>query len=85
VTFQAYLDSIHQKTGKTPQDFFALAKQKKLVGPDLTAGQLIAWLKADFGLGHGHAMAIWAAFKSNGWAGDGVTTTARPSARARSK
>ena len=70
MTFQAYLDNIHEKTGKTPDDFFALAKKKKIAGPELTAGRLIAWLKSDFGLGHGHAMAVWAVFKSNGWAGE---------------
>lgn len=68
MTFQAYLDNIHSRTGKTPADFFALAKRKKLVGPDLTAGRLVAWLKQDFGLGHGHAMAVWAVFNRNGWA-----------------
>lgn len=68
MTFQAYLDNIRTKTGKTPEDFFALAKKKGLVGPELKAGRLIAWLKEDFDLGHGHAMAIWAVFTSNGWA-----------------
>jgi hypothetical protein len=28
---------------------------------------VVGWLKQDFGLGHGHAMAIWCAFKLNGW------------------
>lgn len=69
MTFQAYLDNIHKKTGKTPDDFFALATKKGLLGPGLTAGRLIAWLKQDFDLGHGHAMAIWAVFKANNWAG----------------
>jgi len=69
MTFQSYLDNIEKKTGKTPADFFAAAKEKGLVGPELTAGRLVAWLKEDFGLGHGHAMAIWAVFKSKGWAG----------------
>ena len=69
MTFQAYLDNIRKKTGKTPDDFFALAKSKNLVGPGLTASRFIAWLKADFDLGHGHAMALWAVFKRNGWAG----------------
>lgn len=68
MSFQAYLDSIQKKTGKTPEDFHALAKEKGLLGPDLTASRLVAWLKEDFDLGHGHAMAIWAVFKSNGWA-----------------
>jgi len=68
MTFQAYLDNIHKKTGKTPEDFFALAKKKRIVGPELTASRLVAWLMEDFDLGHGHAMAIWHVFKTNGWA-----------------
>jgi hypothetical protein len=76
MTFQAYLDNIHKKTGKTPEDFFALAKKNRLIGPELTASRLVAWLKEDFDLGHGHAMAIWHVFKTNGWA-----QPARPGAR----
>lgn len=68
MTFQAYLDNIEKKTGKTPRDFHAAAGKKGLLGPDLTASRLVAWLKADYGLGHGHAMAIWHAFKMKGWA-----------------
>ena len=67
MTFQAYLDNIHKKTGKTPDDFFAGAKARNLVGPEAKAGLVVAWLKQDFGLGHGHAMAIWEAFKRKGW------------------
>lgn len=75
MTFQAYLDNIRKKTGKTPDDFLVLAKRKKgFLGPELTAGRLVAWLKEDFDLGHGHAMAIWSVFKSNGW----VAGTAKP-------
>lgn len=54
MSFQAYLDSVKAKTGKTPDDFRALATEKGLA----TAGELIAWLKADFDLGHGHANAV---------------------------
>ena len=68
MTFQAYLDNIKKITGKEPADFYALAKKSGLAGPDLTASELVAWLKKDFALGHGHAMAIWAVFKSKGWA-----------------
>jgi len=28
---------------------------------------LVAWLKQEFDLGHGHSMAIWAVFKEEGW------------------
>lgn len=77
MTFQAYLDNIRKKTGKTPDDFFALAKKKRLLGPELTASRLVAWLKEDFDLGHGHAMAIWSVFKTNGWAA-GAEVEAKP-------
>jgi Domain of unknown function (DUF4287) len=68
MSFQAYLDNIRAKTGKTPDDFKKLGTQKgflmhgKLV-PTTKAGDVIKWLKEDFGLGHGHAMAIYAVFK----------------------
>ena len=54
MTFQAYLDTVKAKTGKTPADFKKLAEKKGLA----THGELMAWLKADFGLGHGHANAV---------------------------
>jgi hypothetical protein len=64
VSFQAYLDNIKAKTGKTPQDFKALAEKKGLLKPGVKAGEIVAWLKEDFGLGHGHAMAIVNTLKS---------------------
>jgi hypothetical protein len=54
MTLKAYLDNIQGKTGKTPADFRALAQEKGLI----KTGEILAWLKADFGLGRGHAMAI---------------------------
>lgn len=57
MSFQAYLDNIEAKTGKTPNEFIALAQQKGF-GPDTKAGEVASWLKEDFGLGHGHAMAM---------------------------
>ncbi|MEK7327310.1 MAG: DUF4287 domain-containing protein [Chloroflexota bacterium] len=53
--FQSYLENIKAKTGKTPADFRALAKEKGLT----KASEVVAWLKKDFGLGYGHAGAIW--------------------------
>jgi hypothetical protein len=67
MSFQAYIENIKAKTGKSPDDFHALAKKSGLVGPDVKATRFVAWLKKDFGLGQGHAMAIWAVFKSKGW------------------
>lgn len=63
MTFQAYIDNIEAKTGKTPADFQALAEAKGLLKPDVKAGAIVAWLKEDFGLGHGHAMAIYSLLK----------------------
>lgn len=57
MSFQAYLDNIEAKTGKTPNDFLALAKQKGF-SAETKSGEIVAWLKADFGLGQGHAMAL---------------------------
>jgi hypothetical protein len=64
MTFQAYLDTIKEKTGKTPQDFIALAEPKGFLKPDAKVADILAWLKADFDLGRGHGMAIINVFKS---------------------
>jgi uncharacterized protein DUF4287 len=63
VTFQAYIDNSQAKTGKTPGDFKKLAKKQGFLEPGVKAGAIVAWLKRDFGLGHGRAMAIYATFK----------------------
>ena len=57
MSFQAYLDNIEVKTGKTPNQFIAMAKQKGF-DSSTKAGEIVDWLKTDFGLGRGHAMAI---------------------------
>jgi hypothetical protein len=54
VSYQAYLDSIKAKTGKTPDDFRVLAAEKGLT----QYSDVMAWLKTDYGLGHGHANAM---------------------------
>ena len=58
MSFQAYLDNIETKTGKTPQEFIELAKAKGFDNPKTKAAEIINWLKEDFDLGRGHAMAI---------------------------
>jgi hypothetical protein len=58
MSFQAYLDNIEAKTGKTPNELIRLAKKKGYDDPKTKAGVIIAWLKEDFDLGRGHAMAI---------------------------
>jgi hypothetical protein len=54
LTYKAYLDNIYAKTGKTPDDYLKMAKEKRLV----KYSDLLKWLKTDCGLGHGHANAI---------------------------
>lgn len=66
MSFQAYLKTIKEKTGKGPAEFRALAAEKKfLQDGELTvkAGEITAWLKNDFDLGQGHGMAIYALLK----------------------
>jgi hypothetical protein len=67
MSFQAYLDNIKAKTGKTPEDFRKLAAKAGVYRPDMKASELVAWLKKDFDLGHGHSMAIWKVFTDKGW------------------
>jgi hypothetical protein len=68
MSFQAYLNKIQTKTGKSPADFRALAEQKGFtqkgrLATGVKAGAIVAWLKEDFQLGHGHSMAIYALLK----------------------
>jgi hypothetical protein len=58
MSFQAYLDNAEEKTGKTPNEFITLAKAKGFDDPNVKAGVIVAWLKEDFDLGRGHAMAL---------------------------
>lgn len=69
MSFQAYLDNIEEKTGKTPNEFIALAKEKGF-GDDTKTGIIISWLKEDFELGHGHAMAMVHVIKKGAKIGD---------------
>jgi Domain of unknown function (DUF4287) len=75
MTFQAYLDTIQAQTGKTADDFRKLAAQKGLARdgrllPTAKAGDVVAWLREDFDLGRGHAMAIYALLKGAKKEGD---------------
>ena len=67
MSFQAYLATIHQQTGLHPADFKAKAQAAGLLKPGLKATQLTDWLKAEFGLGHGHAMALWKCCTEQHW------------------
>jgi hypothetical protein len=58
MSFQAYLDNIQAKTGVTPEQFLKLAKDKGFAEPGVKATPIVNWLKDEYQLGHGHAMAI---------------------------
>ena len=61
MTYKAYIDNIKTQTGKTPEDFAKLAAKKGLLknGKVMAKhGEILAWLKSEFKLGHGHANAI---------------------------
>ena len=57
MSFQAYLDNIEDKTGLTPRQFIDLAADRGF-GPGSRAGDIVAWLSEEYGLGRGHAMAL---------------------------
>lgn len=57
MSFQAYLDAVEKKTGLTPREVIARAEESGH-GADRRHGEIVAWLKAEFDLGHGHANAM---------------------------
>jgi hypothetical protein len=70
MSFQAYLANIQVNTGKSAADFRALAEEMGFtrngqLAAGVKAGAIVKWLKEDFQLGHGHAMAIVALLKGS--------------------
>ena len=68
MSFQAYLDNIQAKTGKSSSDFRELAEKKGLtengkIKGGIKATHITDWLKQEFELGHGHAMAVYSLLK----------------------
>ncbi|TDE98666.1 DUF4287 domain-containing protein [Occultella glacieicola] len=63
MSFQAYLDTIEDKTGRTPRELVAIAGEKGITA-DSKAGDVVTWLKEDYDLGRGHAMALWHVIKN---------------------
>jgi Domain of unknown function (DUF4287) len=61
MTYKAYIDNIKAKTDKSPAEFMVLAKKKGFVKNGQVVvkhGEILSWLKSEFGLGHGHANSI---------------------------
>jgi hypothetical protein len=68
MSFQAYIDNVETRTGQSAEALKAQAIDKGFadaagLAPGVKAGQIIDWLKADYDLGHGHAMSIVAWIK----------------------
>ena len=63
MSFQAYLDTIKAKTGLGPAEFRVLAEKRGLLAADVKVAQIKQWLKDDYDLGAGHAMALVSTFK----------------------
>lgn len=58
MSFQAYLDKVEEKTGLTPRQLVDQAKERGYDDPAVKAGVIVDWLKEDYDLGRGHAMAL---------------------------
>ncbi len=63
MSFQAYLDAIEDKTGKTPAALLDEATARGY-GPTTKAAEVVDWLKQDYGIGRGHAMAFFHVVKN---------------------
>jgi hypothetical protein len=62
MSYQAYLDAIEAKTGKTPQQLLDEAAARGFT-PATKAGEVVAWLSEEYGIGRGHAMALYGVLK----------------------
>ena len=63
MSYQAYLDALEKKTGKTPQQLLDEASARGY-GPTTRAGVVVDWLKESYGVGRGHAMALYGVLKN---------------------
>lgn len=68
MSFQGYLKTIKEKTGLGPAELREKAEEKGFtesgnLKSTVKAGEIVTWLKEDYQLGHGHAMAIYALLK----------------------
>ena len=63
MSYQAYLDAVEKKTGKTPGELLAEAAERGFT-PTTKAADVVAWLKDDYDVGRGHAMALYGVLKN---------------------
>jgi hypothetical protein len=65
MSFQAYLDTIEQKTGLTPRQ-----AHERGFDSATKARPIVEWLRDEHGLGRGHAMALVHVIKNGPGIGD---------------
>ena len=63
MTFRPTSTTSRRRPGSRRRTSRPSPKEKGLLKPDVKAGKIVAWLNEDFGLGRGHAMAIYALLK----------------------
>lgn len=69
MSFQAYIDAVEKKTGKIPADLLAEAHARGF-GPETKAMEIVGWLKDEYDVGRGHAMAFVHVVKNGAGIGD---------------
>jgi len=57
MSYQAYLDAIETRTGRTPRQIIEHAAEEGL-DASTPAMTICTWLTSQYGIGHGHAMAL---------------------------
>ena len=83
MSYQAYLDALETKTGRTPQQLLDEAVGRGFT-PTTKAGEVVAWLAEEYGVGRGHAMAFYGVLKNGSTISDkhvGTTGTHRDESR----
>ena len=63
MSYQAYLDAIETTTGRTPQELLDEAVSRGY-GPGTKATVVVEWLRDEYGVGRGHAMALFGVLKN---------------------
>jgi hypothetical protein len=58
LSFQAYLDTIEERTGLTPRQLLAVAHERGYDASPVKAATIVDWFRDEYDLGRGHAMAF---------------------------
>ena len=63
MSYQAYLDTLETKTGKTPAALLGEAAERGYT-PSTKAAVVVEWLRDTYGVGRGHAIAFYGVLKN---------------------